>query len=217
MLDAAKAVDRRDDSPFEVIAELAPTATESVVVTNDAAEWRPLVAALAAVDERLNHLKVRAYDDPALAAEPFTHYALVEPPPAPAFAAFGDAKVTIAWNAATMRLVRSREADLLIDRPHMVSAFRAVKQHGEGPVEELLAGLQAATPSPRIAARAVRALEELSIVRVVRGDQAVEAISVVESARTELDLSPTFRSYSAYREETKRWLRQLTEEKTPER
>jgi hypothetical protein len=202
-----------------VIAELG--SSNAVLVANDVAEWQLEVSALAAVDAQLKNLAIRAYDDPALAAEQFDHYVLVEPPPAPAFAAFGDAKVTIAWNASSMRLVSSREADLLIDRPHMVSAFRAVKENGEGSLDQLLATLQEATPSPRIAARAVRALEELSIVRVVRSGDSVEAISALaitpNGAKTELDLSPTFRSYSADREETKRWLRQLTEEQIPER
>lgn len=216
-LDAASAIDRRAESPVAVVASLGPVASGAVVVANHATEWRDQLAALAQVDRRLKDVSVRSYDDPQLAGSNFADYVLVEPPPAPSFAAFVAGRVTIAWNEAAARRTAARGGDLLVDRPHVIAAYKAIRDAGTLPANTLREALAAVTPSARLAGRAVRSLEEIDVVRIQRDGETVEAMSVVESAKTELDRSSTFRSYISLREESRRWLNQLTAEQTEAR
>ena len=154
---------------------------------------------------------VVAYDDPAAGSGDFAHVVMAEPPPSPGIPDFGAAAVTIGWSDAALRRVLADANDLLLSRDHTVAAFRAIREAQEpsASVEQLLAQ---ALPSARIAGRAVRALAEIGVVEVQAGEGSVESIIIVDSARTELDRSPAFRSYSDYREESQRWLRQLSAE-----
>lgn len=210
-LDPDSADDRRAESPVAVVASLGERAVGAVVVANHIAEWRDQLAALAEVDPRLAAVAVRSYDDPTLAVSGFADYILVEPPPAPSFAAF-QGRVTIAWNDAIARRTAARGADLLVDRPHVIAAYKAIRDAGSVHVAALGATLSGVTPSARLAGRAVRSLEEIEVVRIERDGDSVETMSVVESAKTELDRSSTFRSYISLREESRRWLNQLTAE-----
>ncbi|MGH2905137.1 MAG: single-stranded-DNA-specific exonuclease RecJ [Solirubrobacterales bacterium] len=214
-LELDTAIDRRGDSPLAVIVELAGATDDAVVVVNDPVEWRPVMRALAQIVPSLAGLQVFGYGDERLAAGSWQRAVLAEPPPVPALAGVKAAHVVVAWNAPTVRVIAGRGADLLLDRPHVVGVFRAVKDSGDPGWETLGPALQAVTPSARIAAQAVRTLRELSLVRVIGDGQAVEAIEVASAAKTELDLSETFRSYSAYREESTTWLRQIAQEPTP--
>jgi single-stranded-DNA-specific exonuclease len=204
------AVDRRIDSPLAAIAELAADPGGSVIVVNDPVEWRPVIRALADVDPAIATIAVHAYGDESLRTNHWNRAVLAEPPPAPALAGVNAGQVVIAWNAPGVRVITSRGNDLLLDRSHVVGAFRAVKDAEDPAWMAIGPALQQVTPSARIAAQAIRTLSELSLVRVVAGDDPVEAIEVAESAKTELDLSLTFRSYSAYREESTKWLRQIS-------
>lgn len=216
-IDPNHALDRRDDSPLSIVAELGGTAANAALVVNDVLEWQQTVTALAQIDARLADVRVLSYDDRSLNARGIDHFILAEPPPIPAFAEFGDAQVTIAWNSATVRLTAGRGSDLLLARNHAVAFYRALKASEGGDMSELAASLARATPSPRIAARAAQALSEVSVLALDRNGDAVEAIHALESANSDLELSSTFRSYSACREESERWLRQLTEQQTPQR
>jgi hypothetical protein len=130
---------------------------------------------------------------------------LAEPPPAPAFAAFGDTLVTFAWTAAGERHIQSRADELLLGRTQMVTAYRAVRDNADDPI----AALKAQLPNPRIAARAATALAELSLLRVDPATGTVESINADPNAKIDLELSFTFRSYSEYREASAQWLPQL--------
>lgn len=178
------------------------------VVVNDPAYWDPLMESLAGCGMSAS---VVAYDDPAAGSGDFAHVVMAEPPPSPGIPDFGAAAVTIGWSDAALRRVLADANDLLLSRDHTVAAFRAIREAQEpsASVEQLLAQ---ALPSARIAGRAVRALAEIGVVEVQAGEVSVESIIIVDSARTELDRSPTFRSYSDYREESQRWLRQLSAE-----
>lgn len=213
-IDRELAIDRTSDSPMAVIAESAAKADRTVLVVNNIGEWRPVVDALAAIDSRLAALRVVAYDNPGLASIDADHLILVEPPPAPDFTSFGDIPVTIAWNEATARITAGRGADLLLARNHAVELFRVVRAGSGKPFAEVAPQLRSALPSARVAARATQALHEISMLRVDRNGSTVEAIHAVDSAKSDLELSPTFRSYSAYREDSERWLRQLTEQQS---
>lgn len=210
-IDHARATDRTKDSPLAVIAEIGPEASRSVLVVNNVSEWQPVVEALALIDDRLTALRIMAYDDPRLASADADHLVLAEPPPSPVFTAFGEMRVSVAWNDATARITAGRGSDLLLARNHAVELFRVVRAAGEVPFSELVPQLRSVLPSARVAARATQALHEISMLRVDRNGSTVEALHAVESAKSDLELSPTFRSYSAYREESERWLRQLTE------
>lgn len=207
-LDAA--VDRRADSPLAAIIELASGPSGSVVVVNDPVEWGAMLAALAAVEPSIAEVPIHAYGDPELTDSNWHRAVLAEPPPAPALAGVHADQVVIAWNAPGIRVIASRGTDLVLDRIHVVSMYRTIKDAKDSSWGELRAQVQTSAPSARIAAHAVRTLSELSLVRVVGEPNAVEAIEVGDSAKTELDLSPTFRSYSAYREESTTWLRQIS-------
>lgn len=211
-LDAASAIDRRRESPVAVVAALGDRAADAVIVANHTAEWRDQLAALAQIDERLASADVRSYDDPLLHAGTYADYVLVEPPPAPSFAAFHSGRVTIAWNDAAARRTAARGDDLLVGRPHVIAAYKAIREAGTLPAETLREAFSAVMPSARLAGRAVRSLEEIEVVRIERNGESVEAMSVVESAKTELDRSLTFRSYISLREESRTWLTQLTAE-----
>lgn len=210
-IDQARATDRTKDSPVAVIAELGPVADRTVLVVNNAAEWQPVVSALAALDSRLDALRIMSYDDQRLGSLDADRFVLAEPPPSPIFTAFGDTPVTIAWNDATARITAGRGADLLLTRDHAVELFRVIRAAGGASFGDLAPQLRDALPSARVAARATQALHEISMLRVDHDGSTVEAIHAVESVKSDLELSPTFRSYSAYREESERWLRQLTE------
>jgi hypothetical protein len=204
------AVDRRLDSPLAAIAELADQPDGAVVVVNDPVEWRRLIGGLAQVDPAIADIEVLSFADPELTGANWRRAVLAEPPAAPALAAVNADEVVIAWNAPGIRVIASRGTDLLLDRSHVVNVFRAIKDSDDASWSTLQLKIQAAAPSARIAGQAVRVLSELSLVRVVSGAGAVESIEVGETAKTELDLSPTFRSYSAYREESPKWLRQIS-------
>jgi hypothetical protein len=90
----------------------------------------------------------------------------------------------------------------------MVAAYRAVK--GADGAAEPEKALSAALPSAWLAGRAIRALEELSLVQIQRSGEIVEAVIAASEAKTDLDLSFTFRSYSEYKDDSERWLRNLT-------
>jgi single-stranded-DNA-specific exonuclease len=208
-LDEAKVDDRRGEEPFAVLADLADQSSSIVLAVNDPVAWRGSATGIREIKSGLAELQVLAYDDPALAAGNFDHVVMAEPPPAPALSGSSAARAVFAWNDAVARSVAAREADLLLSREHMVNAFRLIKAAGD-PGEPLLEDLRLRMPSARIAGRAVRALEELSVVRVQRSGADVESIHAEDSPKTDLELSFTFRSYSEYREESKQWLRQLS-------
>jgi single-stranded-DNA-specific exonuclease len=208
-LDPKKVDDRRGEAPLAVLLDLAGEETSIALAVNDPVAWRGSVAGLESMRPALSDLKVLAFDDPALGAGNFEHVVMAEPPPAPALAGSANSHAVFAWNDLVARSVAARGPDLILSRDHMVTAFRLIKD-AKDPGEPLLDELRMRLPSARIAGRAVRALEELSVVKVQRSGADVEAIHAAESPKTDLDLSLTFRSYSEYRGISQQWLRQLS-------
>lgn len=204
-LDPDRAIDRQGARPGEILLEHAGLDGRTAVVVNDPARWHGTLAALAATDERIGAVSLRAYDDAGLAGEGFARLLLLEPPPAPAFAAFGDAEVVIAWDDIAAANALSEIDGLILSRPQMVAAFRAVRDNPD----DSLTALRAATVGGRVAGRAVRALEELGLVRVERAGEAVDRLRAENSDGTALERSLTFRSYSEYRDQSEQWLRSL--------
>jgi single-stranded-DNA-specific exonuclease len=212
-LDEAKVADRRGEAPFAVLLDASNESSSIALAVNDPVAWRGSVKGLRSMRPALADLQVLAFDDPALRDGGFDHVVMAEPPPAPSLAGSASAQAIFAWNDAVARSVAARGPDLLLSRDHMVNAFRLIKA-AEDPGEPLFEELRLRLPSARIAGRAVRALEELSVVRVQRSGADVEAIHAEDSPKTDLELSLTFRSYSEYRDESQLWLRQLTPTRT---
>jgi hypothetical protein len=207
-LDESKVDDRRGEAPFAVLLDLATESGSIALAVNDPVPWRGSVAGLRGMRPALSELQVLAFDDPELSSGAFERIVMAEPPPAPGLAGSPESHAVFAWNDAVARSVAARGPDLLLSRDHMVAAFRLIKS-AEDPGQPLFDALREQLPSARIAGRAVRALEELSVVRVQRSGADVEAIDAEDSPKTELELSLTFRSYSEYREQSEQWLRQL--------
>lgn len=208
-LDESRVDDRRGDALAAIVADV-PVEGAVAVAVHDPVSWAIPALGLSTLH---GSMKVLAYDDPALHAGEFTHVVLAEPPPSPVFAGFSDSRAVLAWNDAALSSTLANGANLLLSRDHMVTAFRVIRDNSDAGDSVLLA-LQSALPSARIAGRAVRALEEIDVVRVQRDGSNVEAITATDSPKTDLELSFTFRSYSEYREESERWLRQLSAKPT---
>lgn len=207
-LDAA--VDRRKDSPLAVIAELGNAPAGSVIVVNDPVEWAQIIAGLAAVEPSIGGIPILAYGDAELTGAQWSRAVLVEPPPVPELAGVRADQVVIAWNRAGIRVTASRGGDLFLDRDDVIWAFRIIKEAEEHSWAGLMPAIIDGGRTARIAAHAVRTLSELSLIRVVSNDGVVEAIEMGDSVQTELDRSQTFRSYSSYREESPKWLHQIS-------
>jgi single-stranded-DNA-specific exonuclease len=213
-LDESRVEDRRGEAPLAVLLDLSSESDSIALAVNDPVAWRGSVAGLRAMRPSLSGLKVLAFDDPALSDGGYEYIVMAEPPPAPGLAGSPESHAIFVWNDAVARSVAARGPDLLLSRGHMVTAFRLIKS-SEDPAGPLLEALRDQLPSARIAGRAVRALEELSVVRVQRSGADVEAIYAEDSPKTELELSLTFRSYSEYREQSEQWLRQLNPTPAP--
>ncbi len=205
-IDESRCVNRIGAAAFDALLELAEEATPRAAVVNDPARWQLRLTALATTNPRVSEIDLRAYDDASLAAAGYTKVLLLEPPPAPAFAGFGEAEVVLAWDSVAAAAALNAVDGLLLTRPQMVAAFRAIR---DSKPENALAALREATSSGRVAGRALRALEELELVSVQRNADQIVRIDAISSDGTALDRSPTFRSYSEYREQSEQWLRSL--------
>lgn len=213
-LEESNVADRCGDTPLAVLAELAADADHTAVVVNDPEAWRDRLRALEQIDDRFAALRVHAYGDSRLSGRTTAapvHAVLAEPPFAPARAATGCERTTIAWNAADVRATAAAAQQQLLDRAHVVAAYRAVKDAPENSFAALEDDLRAAVPHPHTAAAAIHVLEELGHLKVMRNGPIVESIRVTGATRSELDSSSAYRAYSQLKEESRRWLAQLTE------
>lgn len=209
-LDPERALDRRGEPAASVLLELVASGSGRIALAvNDPVRWRAALAGLTASEPRLAVVETIAYDAMPAVRGSYEHVVLAEPPPAPAFAAFEGSVAVIAWNGAVASQTAARAGDLLLARDHVVAAYRIVRDAPE-PGGPALGALRAQLPSARVAGRALRVLEELSLVRIERSGGSVESIEALDIPKTDLDLSITFRSYSEYREESERWLRRLS-------
>ncbi|MBK5229860.1 MAG: hypothetical protein JJE27_01690 [Thermoleophilia bacterium] len=178
--DPLAVTDRRPDSALAVIAELVDDISGCTLLVNDPADWTDRLHALSLIDERFADLRVLAYADPA-----------AQPP--------------VEFDHVVLG-----EQPLALDRSHVVAAYRIIKDAADSSLHALRPGLSEALPNASLAARAVRVLDELELVRVEQSGETVDSIVVTAGSRTELDRSPAFRSYSEVKDHSERWLAQLT-------
>lgn len=205
--EAKRLVDRRGDPLAALILEYQARSERLAVVSNDPLPLRRSLTGLLTAAGATS-VVVLAYDDPRLATGGFDHVLLAEPPPVEEFGVVDGATTVAAWGQGALAEVTRRAADLLLTREHTVAAFRVVRD-SQGPMGELIQPLRNAVPDARVAGRAVRTLAEIDVVRIEGSPQSVDAVIAVESGSKDLDQSFIFRSYSEYREESERWLRQL--------
>jgi hypothetical protein len=208
----ARLIDRRGRALASMVVEYSSRARRLAIACNDPL---PLRRALAGVllASGADNTEVLGYDDPRLADGGFDHVLLAEPPPAEDLAAFGEATTIAAWGQQALSDTVARAADLLLSREHTIVAYRAVRESG-GSLDDLIEPLRAALPDARVAGRAVRALAEIEVLRIEGSPHSVDSVIALETGKKELNQSFTYRSYSEYREESERWLRQLKAEQT---
>jgi single-stranded-DNA-specific exonuclease len=144
----------------------------------------------------------------------FEHVVLVDPPPTAALerlAALSSRPggyLHRAWGEAEWRFALIALAEQLAQRPTLIAAFRDLRDAGEVSGEELREALRGGGPrrrGPQTAARCVRVLSELGLLRgeAAGGDGTV---GVVSSEGTDLERSASFSAYSARHEEARRYL-----------
>jgi single-stranded-DNA-specific exonuclease len=137
--------------------------------------------------------------DPAL-ARPYRHLLALDPPleggaveAVAAAPAEGEALVHLAWGDAeiefTLALARA-ELDL---RPVVTALYRALREVGEGPLEDALRSTGA---RPRACARGVRVLVEIGLAELDRS-AGEPSCRLLDAERTELDRSDTYRRCQA--------------------
>lgn len=141
----------------------------------------------------------------------FDHVVLVDPPPfaaAERFAASGEGHLHLAWGEAERAFASRVLEDEWGLRRGLEAIFRAVSRAelgGEDGLRGALAGPEAHRRSPELAARCVRVLLELGIMRG-DADGGVRALRVVSSEGTELERSQAYRAYRSRLEEGQQFL-----------
>jgi len=158
-------------------------------------------------------------------AERFEHVVLVDPPPSAAAEqlaslSYLNAEVAnepsplstgflhLLWTPAECEFALAAMNEQAASRETIAAIFRALREAGEvGGVElkEVLRGPGAHPRSPETAARCVRVLCELELVRATR-NSGNWTIGVVSSEGTDLERSPAFRTYRADHSEAQRFL-----------
>ena len=168
-------------------------------------------------------------------AECFEHVVLVDPPPTPLAAdlvaapvelwgaGLADAEAgpddTLAvaphpgflhelWTGAEVSFALTASEAAAPSRKTIAALFRRLREAGESSGEELRSALAGAGPhplDPETAARCLRVLGELGLVRGAPG-VGDEVVGVVSSEGTELERSPAFRAYSDELSEARRFL-----------
>jgi single-stranded-DNA-specific exonuclease len=192
-------VDRRGDGFAGVVGELITTGEPVLVGVADVARRRDsletLVAGLAD-----DGLAVVSWDalaaDPALAGG-FAHLAALDPPPGgsedPLLALAGHAH--LAWGAADVDFALAVWRHGLQLRPALADCFRELRELDDSAepdaLERALRGRGRHPRPAELCARLISVLRELGLVELTLDPPACR---VVEGTRTELELSPTYRS-----------------------
>jgi single-stranded-DNA-specific exonuclease len=153
--------------------------------------------------------------EPALASR-FEHVVLIDPPPSSGLERLVDrcdgGFLHLAWGPAEVDFALRAWDALWPSRPSLAGLYRRLGELGEATIEPgalrgLLAGEGAHPRSPEVAARGLRVLMELELVRpgVVDGGHA-GGVRVVSSEGTDLARSAAFTAYRARCEEGRRYL-----------
>ena len=201
---------RPRSSPAAVVAELASSGAGEVLAVVADRERRVALAGAGVV----------LADGATLEAEPelaagFEHVVLVDPP---AFAHHEDLAalptadggyVHLAWGEAEHRFALAMLDEQLARRAVLIAMFRDLREAGDVSGPELLAALKGSGPHPRsaeVAARCLRVLDELALVR---GSAAADggSVGVVSSEGTELERSAAFRAYGVRHQEGLKYLK----------
>jgi single-stranded-DNA-specific exonuclease len=147
-------------------------------------------------------------------ASGFEHVVMVDPP---AFAHVeqlaslpcGEGGYThLAWGASEHRFALSALGRQLARRPLLIELYRQLRELGEISGKELLEWLRGPGPGPRgpeAAARCLRVLTELELVRGAP-DEGGGTLGVVSSEGTELERSAAYRAYGARHQEGLKFL-----------
>ncbi|MDX6705249.1 MAG: single-stranded-DNA-specific exonuclease [Solirubrobacteraceae bacterium] len=188
--------DRRGGGIAGTVAALVATGEPVLIVGADAALRARHLAPILGGFQLCSHDALER--DPSL-ARPDAHVVLLDPPAGPV-RAYG--RVThLAWGPAELRLAEQiHERDYAL-RGALTVTYRALRATGGATgseLEELLRG-DAPTPRPaRLAARVLRVLAELDLVRL---DAGARSVIVPPAERTALERSVAFRHYARKHEE----------------
>lgn len=212
-IEIERVIDRRGDSALAALIELAVESADCVLLVNDPSRWSDRLRALKSVDDRIDALRVMAYDELPGEMDIRPHLVLGEPPLLPSHPLLGRERVTVAWSAAAASASAADLHTSALNREHVVAAYRAIKNASDTSIKAIATLLSDALPSPETAALAVRVLNELRLVGVQQCGDSVEAITATDDTRTSLDRSAIFRSYSELKDQTQRWLVQPTRTK----
>jgi single-stranded-DNA-specific exonuclease len=170
----------------------------------------------AALRERVGGFSLASYDalehSPDL-AEPYTHVVAIDPPDHPAMQEIlerlpGHGWTHQAWGAPELAFAE-RILEWNYDlRPQLASVYRALRAAGSArgdACEALLRGEGPQSRSPRLAGRLIRVLVELRLVSMDPQEPLAWELPSAP-ARTELELSAAFRSYTRRLEDGRRFL-----------
>lgn len=204
--------DRRGASPVALLTELVATGERVLAVCAD-------------VPRRLDGLAARVggfalCSHGALARTPqladgFVHLVALDPPAH----ADEDARLRaggslghahLAWGAAELRFAEQIHALEHGLRASLVPLYRALRDHGSaagGELERLLRGDGPHGRSAWLAARLLTVLEELGLVSL---DRELQALTVLDAERTELERSTTYRATTTRYEDGLRFLASTT-------
>jgi single-stranded-DNA-specific exonuclease len=210
-----RSVVRAASSTAAVLAELASCIDGEAVLALVADLPRRSVLAKAGV---------RLADYAELEREPhlaggFEHVVIADPPPfehldrlarAPTAT---DGYLHPTWGGPEARFALAALGDQLAQRAVLAGVFRDLRDAAAGEVdgELLYEALRGAGPYPRAPQAAARCLRVLIELDLVRGDPARGGggVSVVSSERTDLERSAAYRAYSARYQEGRRYLEGL--------
>jgi single-stranded-DNA-specific exonuclease len=188
--------DRRGGGIAGTVAALVATGEPVLIVGADAALRARHLAPILGGFQLCSHDALER--DPSL-ARPDAHVVLLDPPAGPVRA---HGRVThLAWGPDELRLAEQiHERDYAL-RGALTVTYRALRAAGGATgseLEELLRG-DAPTPRPaRLAARVLRVLAELDLVRL---DAGARSVIVPPAERTALERSVAFRHYARKHEE----------------
>jgi single-stranded-DNA-specific exonuclease len=188
--------DRRGGGIAGTVAALVATGEPVLIVGADAALRARHLAPILGGFQLCSHDALER--DPSL-ARPDAHVVLLDPPAGPVRA---HGRVThLAWGPDELRLAEQiHERDYAL-RGALTVTYRALRAAGGATgseLEELLRG-DAPTPRPaRLAARVLRVLAELDLVRL---DAGARSVIVPPAERTVLERSVAFRHYARKHEE----------------
>ncbi|HET7574691.1 MAG TPA: hypothetical protein VFJ99_06200, partial [Solirubrobacterales bacterium] len=152
--------------------------------------------------------------EPALAAG-FEHVVLVDPPASPvqeaaavAAPATGEAFLHRLWGEPELPFARAALAEQWASREGVAAAFRALREAGEVSGTALREALAGAGPNPLCPEAAARRLRVLGELELVRGGPGAGGgvVGVVSSGGTDLQRSGAFRAYDAAHAEAQRFL-----------